>query len=124
MLRVSLLVIFLAGSASAAPVFQLGDNRLLAHVQRGGGVVALPGSPGFAKYMRFGKGKPGWKIRETVDGVRAGVADKYAYLDLPLSAEQAQAATLVSVRVRSGKPRPLSVILNGKSLGDIALDAG
>ena len=121
----ALLCLFLwAARASAAPVFQLSDNRLLAHVQRGGGVVAMPGSPGFAKYMRFAKGKPGWNIRQTVDGRAAGVADKYAYLDVPLGAEQAAVATSVSVRVRSAKPRPLSVILNGKSLGDIALDAG
>jgi arylsulfatase A-like enzyme len=121
---VVVLVLGLAAPAAAAPVFQLGDNRLLAHVQRGGGVVALPGSPGFAKYMRFAKGKPGWTIKQTVDGVRAGIADKYAYLDVPLSAEQAPAALSLTVRVKSAKPRPLSVILNGKSLGDIALDAG
>src|SRR5262245_22590540 len=114
MLRTCLLALALlaAARASAAPVFQLSDNRLLAHVQRGGGVVAMPGSPGFAKYMRFAKGKPGWNIRQTVDGKRAGVADKYAYLDVPLGVEQAAATTSVSVRVRSAKPRPLSVILN------------
>ena len=113
-----------AAPIAGNPVFQLGDNRLLAHVQRGGGVVAVPGHPGFAKYMRFNKGKPGWKIGQTFEGKRVGVADKYATFEVPLGAAEAQAAQKISLRLHSAKPRPLTVKLNEKALGDIALDAG
>ena len=43
-------------------VFNLADNRLLAHVQRGGGIVALGGSPGFAKYLNGGRPNLPWKL--------------------------------------------------------------
>src|SRR5687768_14479968 len=51
-------------------VFSLADNRLLAHVERGGGLVALPGSAGFAKYMRFAKPNPNklpWQTKQWRD---------------------------------------------------------
>ncbi len=35
-------------------VYSLVDNRLSAHLTRGGGLLVPGGSAGFAKYMRFG----------------------------------------------------------------------
>src|SRR5690349_21067488 len=35
-------------------VYSLADNRLAAHVLRGGGLYLPAGSAGFAKYVRFG----------------------------------------------------------------------
>src|SRR5262245_51491071 len=73
-------------------VFSLLDNRLLAHAQRGGGVVAVAGAAGFAKYLRFAKPKVAWKLQQTLEGHRVALAEMYASLDLPLTAEQASAA--------------------------------
>src|SRR5262245_6364386 len=63
-------------------VFSLGDNRLLAHVQRGGGVVALAGSPGFAKYVHFARPKLTWQLNQRSDGRRVAIADLNATVDL------------------------------------------
>src|ERR1041385_8058511 len=46
------------------PVYSLIDNRLSAHLTRGGGLVVPAGSAGFAKYTRIGNmmkgGKRAW----------------------------------------------------------------
>ena len=46
-----------AGKASPRgpehPVYSLVDNRLSAHLSRGGGLLVPAGSAGFAKYVRF-----------------------------------------------------------------------
>src|SRR6187455_1711641 len=48
------------------PVYSLVDNRLSAHLTRGGGLVLDAGSAAFAKYTRFGnvmKGaKKAWEL--------------------------------------------------------------
>ena len=43
------------------PVYSLVDNRLSAHLVRGGGLVVPAGSAGFAKYVRLGNLMKGWK---------------------------------------------------------------
>src|SRR5512143_4138855 len=51
------------------PVYSLVDNRLSAHLARGGGLVVPAGSAGFAKYVRFanvmnGASKKAWALRQ------------------------------------------------------------
>src|SRR5215468_8605592 len=56
-------------------VYSLVDNRLYAHLERGGGLVVVPGTPGFAKYQRL--------------GAKGGLA-------IPLTEEQAVAGTVTA----------------------------
>src|SRR5438552_934523 len=71
------------------PVFSLVDNRLLAHVQRGGGLVALAGSAGFAKYLNGGRPNLPWKLGQKDGGHKVAVAtDGYVRMTLPLAADQ------------------------------------
>jgi hypothetical protein len=108
------------------PVFSLVDNRLLMHVERGGGLVALPGSAGFAKYMKFGKpnpAKPQWKVKQTKDDRAVGLAEAYAAIMVPLTAEQA-AAKVVHVRIHVAAPRRVTVMVNGKQAQNTELAAG
>ena len=95
-------------------LFDLADNRLLAHVQRGGAALLLPGSGAFAKYVHFAKPKLSWTLKQTVDGKRVGVADKYASFEAPLTAEQAAAGT-ITLRVKSASKRALEIKPNGKT---------
>jgi arylsulfatase A-like enzyme len=98
-------------------VFSLIDNRLLAHVQRGGGALVLPGRASFAKYLRFAKPKVSWKLRQTVDGKRVGMADLYAWLDVPLTEAQAQATPSVILRLHSPVARRMTLNVNGSEAG-------
>jgi len=94
-------------------VFSLTDNRLAAHVQRGGGLVVLPGSAGFAKYLRFGGRSVPWKLREDSGGIKVGVIkSKSAGIYVPLTA--AQASGTIRVRARSTGTQRLGVRVNGK----------
>lgn len=104
-------------------VFSLNDNRLLAHAQRGGGLVVLAGSAGFAKYLRFAKPKLTWKLGEKLDGRRVALADAYAVVEVPLTEEQARAGKLW-IRVHSPAPRRLSVNPNDKPGTTVELVAG
>ena len=45
------------------PVYSLVDNRLSAHLTRGGGLFVPAGSAGFAKYIRFGNMMAGGSSR-------------------------------------------------------------
>src|SRR6185369_14678043 len=56
-------------------VYSLVDNRLSAHLTRGGGLVIPAGSAGFAKYVRFanvmkGGAKKAWELRQTEGEVK------------------------------------------------------
>ncbi|MBI4508576.1 MAG: sulfatase [Deltaproteobacteria bacterium] len=105
-------------------LFSLYDNRLLAHAQRGGGVVAVAGTPGFAKYLRFAKPKISWKLHENLDGHKVAVADMYAMLEVPLSDEQAKQAQAAYVRLSSPVARRLTVNVNGKLVSTVEVAAG
>lgn len=123
MKRAFLCLLALAAPASAEPVFDLVDNRLLAHVERGGGIVALAGSPGFAKYLNFGKPNVPFKLGQTLDGKRVAIADMYARVVLPLAGDQIPARKLY-LRVHSPKPRDVEVELNGVKAGKADIKDG
>lgn len=100
-------------------VYSLIDNRLSAHVQRAGGIVAVGGSAGFVKYLRYGKSKLPWKIRQTRDGKEVAVmGGKTAAVQIPLTAAQVQGAKL-RMRVHNGNARALTIRVNGKQKKEV-----
>jgi hypothetical protein len=109
-------------------VFDLGDNRLLAHRLLDGDLVVDAGSAGFARYTRFGLPAPRWDLRALRDGVRAAVPDRLASLDLPLTEEQAVQSSLILMRVWAAAPRTIAVKVNGRkadeAAGSVQLEAG
>jgi len=95
------------------PVYSLIDNRLGGHVQRLGGLLVLPGSAGFAKYLRFGGKNPPWKLRGESEGSKvATLKSKSAGIVVPLTAEQA--AGPIRIRARSPGAQRLGLRVNGK----------
>jgi arylsulfatase A-like enzyme len=106
-------------------VYSLVDNRLSAHLTRGGGLVVPAGSAGFAKYVRFanvmkGGSKKAWELRQAEGEVKiARLTGKTGTVFVPLTAAQAGRAkvrlrafaksdTTVSLRVNDNKD------INGK----------
>ena len=101
---------------AAHAVYSLVDNRLSAHLSRGGGLVIPAGSAGFAKYQRFGnlmKGaKRAWELRQREGDVKvARFAGKTATVYVPLTAAQAAAGT-IRMRAHSDGSSTLSVRVN------------
>jgi arylsulfatase A-like enzyme len=108
--------------------YSLIDNRLAAHLERGGGLVLAAGSNGFAKYLRFGNQLAGerspWLLRQREGGAFAARMDRAkASVHVPLTAAQAARGT---VRIRAHAPRDGSLWLgaNGARPLEIRLDAG
>lgn len=99
-------------------VFSFSDNRLLAHLQRGGGLVVGAGSAGLYKYARFGLPTLAWKVGQEVDGARVGVPSRSSSLSIPLTAEQVERAHSVSFRAHADGERHLKVSVNGKPASD------
>jgi hypothetical protein len=108
-------------AAADHAVFDLGDNRLLAHVTRGGGTLAVAGSAGFAKYLGGGRPNLPWQLGQTVDGHRVAVAtDTYVRLTLPLAAP----AKTLTARLSAPKARALEVQVAGTKGGQAPMAAG
>ncbi|MCX5744458.1 MAG: sulfatase [Proteobacteria bacterium] len=99
-------------------VYSLIDNRLSAHLARGGGLLLDGGSAGFAKYLRFGNTMNGgikraWELRQTHDDVKvARLTGKNGTMFVPVSAAQAGKSTL-RLRAFSEKEGALSLRVNG-----------
>jgi arylsulfatase A-like enzyme len=115
-----------APAAPPAPiehaVWRLGPNRLLAHRVVGGDLVVDAAAAGFARYTRFGVPEPRWRLRRTVDGAGAAIADPGrrddASIDVPLTREQAAASHLVlRVHAEARRRRGLTVSINGRRAG-------
>ena len=101
-------------------VYSLVDNRLSAHLERGGALFVEGGSAGFAKYTRITNqltsgGKRAWELRQTEGDTKvAKMTGKEATVFVPLTAEQAKSGALrmkvftnadgtVSVKVNDNK---------------------
>ena len=121
------------------PVFSLVDNRLSAHLGRGGGLLVPAGSAGFAKYVRFANalksGKRPWELRQTEGEVKvARLTGKAGTVYVPLTAPQASAGKVrlrafsrdggtVSVKVNDGKDQNAKLTA-GWSTAEITVAAG
>jgi arylsulfatase A-like enzyme len=114
-----------AGSAEAHAVFSLVDNRWLAHREHEGGLLVVAGTPGFAKYLRFGRPAQPWRLGAQLNGRPvAQLIDKRAGLDVPLTAAQASAARSIRFSLHSKGKRKLDVTVNGKKEKRLALRDG
>jgi arylsulfatase A-like enzyme len=98
-------------------VYSLVDNRLSAHLSRGGGLVVPGGSAGFAKYMRFpsqlkANTKKSWELRQTSGTVKvARMNGKMASLFVPLTAQQASRG-MVRIRIDAKEDGAISLRIN------------
>jgi len=115
-----------APRAPERAAYSLIDNRLAAHLERGGGLFVPAGSAGFAKYVRFGNQlageRPAWQLRQHVGGVPAArLARVRAAVHVPLSAAQAARGT---VRVRAYGTGTLWLGANGQRPVRGQLDGG
>jgi len=98
------------------PVYSLVDNRLSAHLERGGGLLVPAGSAGFAKYVRFGNPEKikqkTWELKAKQGEVAvAKLTGSSGRIDVPLTADMI-AASIVRVRAYSDQSRKLSLRVN------------
>lgn len=109
-----------AQAASRGPersVYSLIDNRLSAHLTRGGGLLVPAGSAGFAKYTRFanlikGGAKRSWELRQTEGEVKvARLSGKAGTLYVPLTAAQAGRGQ-VRLRAYASRDTTVSLLVN------------
>ena len=110
------------------PVYSLVDNRLSAHLTRGGGLVVDAGSAAFAKYTRIGnvmKGaKKAWDLRQNEGEIKvAKLTGKTGTVFVPLTAAEAGRAT-VRIRAFAADKQALSVRVNDNKDINSSLDAG
>jgi choline-sulfatase len=114
-----------AAAAARGPehaVYSLADNRLSAHLTRGGGLVIPAGSAGFAKYVRFanvmkGGSKRAWELRQAEGDVKvARLTGKTGTVFVPLTAAQAGRG---NVRLRAFVPTDTTVSLRVNDNKDI-----
>ena len=107
------------------PVYSLLDNRLAAHLVRGGGMFIPAGYPGTAKYMSFGRPWRAWKINRTVAGRRAAVSVRpIASLNFPLSKAQQAADKLTLSLYSPVNGQGLKLRINKARLKTVKLDKG
>jgi arylsulfatase A-like enzyme len=105
-----------AARGTEHPVYSLVDNRLSAHLERGGGVLVAGGSAGFAKYTRIANqlsgSKHAWDLRQTEGDVKvAKMTAKSATVFVPLTAAQAARST-IRLRAFVGDDATVSLKVN------------
>jgi arylsulfatase A-like enzyme len=116
----------LAHAESRGPehaVYSLIDNRLSAHLERGGGLLLPAGSAGFAKYTRFGNTEKikqkTWELSAKEGDVRVGkMTGGSARVDVPLTAAMLAGNPVIRVRAHSADARAFSVRVN-ENTGDV-----
>ncbi len=109
--------------------YSLIDNRLAAHLERGGGLLVPAGSAGFAKYVRFGNttrsSKKTWELRQTEGDVKvARLVGTSGRVDIALTAEQLATGQVVRVRAHHGAGGAISVRVNENGDVNGQLQAG
>ncbi len=128
-----------AAKRDGREVYSLIDNRLAAHISRGGGLLVEAGSAGFEKYQRLGNIMKGWKrrweLRQTEGEVKvARIVGKTASIHVPLTEAQAKQGS-VRIRAFANADETLSLKVNdnrdingklskGWSTLDLAVPAG
>ena len=109
-------------------MYSLVDNRLSAHLSRGGALVVPAGSAGFAKYTRIGnllKGaKKSWDLRQNEGEVKvARMTGKSGSVFVPLTAAQA-ARNVVRMRVFASDAGTVSLKVNDHKDVNGKVDSG
>ncbi|MCC6752251.1 MAG: sulfatase-like hydrolase/transferase [Deltaproteobacteria bacterium] len=113
-----------ASGSELRTVFSLGDNRLLAHLVRQGGLAIPLGHPGVAKYLNFSRPWNPWEANRREDGRRVALATRsVTWLSFPLTAAQAKASTL-TLSLKSPAAQVLRVSVNGGRPEGVKLTAG
>ena len=98
-------------------VYSLVDNRLAAHLHRGGGLLVDGGSGGFAKYTRFANqlssgAKRAWDLRQSEGDIKvAKMTGKNATVFVPLTAAEVAHPT-VRIRAFVGDDATVSIKVN------------
>ena len=97
-------------------VYSLSDNRLGAHLERGGGLLVAGGSAGFAKYTRIANqlsgSKHAWDLRQSEGDIKvAKMTAKSATVFVPLTAAQAARST-IRLRAFVGDDATISLKVN------------
>lgn len=98
-------------------VYSLVDNRLAAHLHRGGGLLVDGGSGGFAKYTRFANqlssgAKRAWDLRQSEGDIKvARMTGKSATVFVPLTAAEVAHPT-VRIRAFVGDDSNVSIKVN------------
>ena len=106
-------------------VFDLADNRLLAHVYQGGGLWADAGSASFARYARPGGETIGWQLLRRRAGARVAVLRRRGSVTVPLREEEAaRESGSIAVAVHAAKAGALAVAVNGAPPAAVALRRG
>ncbi len=105
-------------------VWDFVDNRHAAHRAVAGELVVDAGDIGFARYTRFGLPLPRWQLGQTVDGVRAAVADRFASLEVPLPVAAHTQAMQITLRVHAVVKQSLLIRIDGRKAGTVALEPG
>ena len=106
-------------------VFDLTDNRLLAHIYQGGGVWLDAGSASFARYARPGDQKSGWQLIRRRAGARVAILRQRGAITVPLGeAEAARDAGSVAIAVHASAAGAVAVAVNGAAAGEARLARG
>lgn len=105
-------------------VFDLGANRLLAHLRVGESLHLSGASAGFASYVHFSTHRdPGWLMGLDRDGVTTVEPEpsskRAASLDVPVTSADAKAFKALAMRIHAQRPHYLAVKLNGRDKADI-----
>lgn len=101
-------------------VYSLVDNRLAAHLGRGGGLVVPAGSAAFAKYLRFGntmkKPELPWALKQKSGELAvARMTGKTASVYVPLTAAQAATQT-VWIRANAAREQAFTLQVGDQKL--------
>ena len=106
-------------------VFDLADNRLLAHVYQGGGLWADAGSASFARYARPGGEKIGWQLLRWRAGVRVSLLRRRGVITVPLRDEEAaRPSGSVALAVHAAAPGTVAIAVNGAAIGSAKIARG
>ncbi|HUH04183.1 MAG TPA: sulfatase-like hydrolase/transferase, partial [Kofleriaceae bacterium] len=104
-------------------VYSLIDNRIHAHLVRGGGLVVDGGSPGFHKYLRYRFKGPDWKRNVQVEGKAASTIEgSTGRLSVPLTAAQASGDITMRLHTHNAQARRVGVRVNGQQKKEVTVE--
>ncbi len=104
-------------------VWNLVDNRALAHRTVDGDVLISAGDPGFVRYAGFGLPVRRWKLGRIVDDIHVAVPASGASLSIPIAGDQAN-ATLLTVRAVATAGTTVTFKLGGQPIAKAIMVEG